>query len=212
MKICLDYLPPKTKSLLEKFAASRYVKKFYLAGGTAIALYLNHRRSDDLDFFSVEKFRTPQLISSLKRLGRFEGFESAEDTLLGVLDGIKVSFFTLPYGLLEETDQYKNLRVAGLIDLALMKILAISDRGTKRDFVDLYLLCQIVKPMDELMILFQKKFGKYDYNLHHIIKSLAYFKDAESDEMPRMYTDIQWKTVKAFFENEKYKLANKFLS
>ena len=211
MSVDLNNLPLKTRVILEKLSEAEFIKNFYLAGGTAAALFLNHRRSDDLDFFSEKEFRTPTLIKKLKKLGHFKGLKSAEDTLIGELNGIKISFFTLPYKLLERPLKYKSLRLARLIDLAAMKILAISDRGVKRDFIDLYFLCQRVKPLDELLYSFQKKFGKYDYNIYHIIKSLTYFDEAEIEEMPNMYIKINWKTVKDFFEKEKPKLAKKFL-
>ncbi len=176
-----------------------------------MALFLNHRRSDDLDFFSEKKFNSVTLIKHLKEIGKFQGIKSAEDTLLGNLDDIKISFFSLPYKLLEPPIKYKNLSIATPIDLAPMKILAISDRGTKRDFIDLYFLCQKVKTVEEFLYLFHKKFGEYDYNIYHIIKSITYFEDAEQDEMPKMYAAIEWEKVKKFFNQEKPKLAKKFL-
>lgn len=211
MNFNLNYLPVKTRNLLEKLASQKFAKNFYLAGGTAAELFLNHRRSDDLDFFSEKEFNFAILIKHLKEVGKFLGMKSAEDTLLGNLDDIKISFFSLPYKLLESPLKYKNLSIATPIDLALMKILAISDRGTKRDFIDLYFLCQKVKTLEEFMCLFQKKFGKYDYNIYHIIKSITYFEDAEQDEMPKMYAEIDWKKVKKFFSQEKPKLAKIFL-
>jgi len=211
MNIDLNYLPQKTRNLLESLSSVGFVKKFYLAGGTAVALFLNHRRSDDLDFFSEKVFNTPILIKNLKKVGEFKAVKSSENTLVGKLDEIKISFFTLPYGLLETPIRYKNLFIAKPIDLATMKILAISDRGTKRDFIDLYFLCQKIKPLDELLFFFQKKFGQYDYNIYHIIKSLTYFEEAEKDEMPKMYLNVSWKEVRRFFEQGKPKLAKKFL-
>ncbi|MFY9461705.1 MAG: nucleotidyl transferase AbiEii/AbiGii toxin family protein [Candidatus Sungiibacteriota bacterium] len=210
MNFSLENIRPNVRRLLEKLSASDYIKKFYLAGGTAVALFFHHRRSDDLDFFSAESFQETTLIKHLKKLGKFQNLKSEEDTLAGRLDGIKISFFTLPYALLEKPLQYKNLSVATPVDLALMKILAISDRGTKRDFIDLYLLCEHIKSLDELLILFQKKFGKYDFNIQHIIKSLSYFDDADKGEMPELYIDVKWGEVKRFFQNERLNLARKF--
>lgn len=211
MNLTVDNLPPRTRNLLEKISKRKFIGKFYLAGGTAAAIFFGHRRSDDLDFFSEQEFNTPMVIKNLKNIGRFEGLKTAENTLAGRLAGIKISFFTLPYKLLEKPLTYNNLSVARIDDLATMKILAISGRGTKRDFIDLYFLCQNVRPLEDFLLLFQKKFGKYDYNMYHIIKSLSYFEDAEKDEMPEMYTEIDWEKLKQFFVNEKLKLARKFL-
>jgi predicted nucleotidyltransferase component of viral defense system len=210
-KINLGNIPSKTRALLEKIAVQDFANKFYLAGGTALALFLNHRISVDLDFFSEEKFYSPSLIKNLKKLGTFRGLKSSEDTILGTLNGVKISFFALPYKLLEKPAKFQNLRIANLTDLALMKILAISDRGTKRDFIDLYFLCQNIKPLENFVYLFPKKYGKYDYNIYHIIKSLSYFGDAENDEMPKMKIEISWNSVKKFFISEKPLLAKKIL-
>lgn len=210
MIFSLDNIRPNVRALVNKLNKQVFIKEFYLAGGTAAALFFHHRRSDDLDFFSEQSFRETILIKNLKKIGKFENLKSDKDTLLGKLDGVKLSFFSLPYKLLEPPLKNNELRIARPLDLALMKILAISDRGTKRDFIDLYLLCQEVKPLDELLILFQKKFGKYDFNIQHIIKSLVYFKDAEQDEMPEMYIDIKWANVKKFFTGQKLTLAQKF--
>ena len=210
MKFSLGNIRPDVRALVQELSTRGFIKKFYLAGGTAVALFLHHRRSDDLDFFSEKNFRGTTLIGDLKKVGKFENLKSEKDTLLGKLSGIKVSFFSLPYKLLEPPVKNKNLRVAMPLDLALMKILAVSDRGTKRDFIDLYLLCKNVKPLEELLLLFQKKFGKYDFNIQHIIKSLSYFDDADKGEMPEMYIDIEWEGVKSFFSNQKLTLAKKF--
>lgn len=210
MKFSLENIRPNVRALVQELSARGFIKEFYLAGGTAAALFLHHRRSDDLDFFSEKSFRVTTVIGYLKKVGKFENLKSEKDTLLGKLDGIKVSFFSLPYKLLEPPLKSGNLRVAAPVDLALMKILAISDRGTKRDFIDLYLLCKNVKPLEELLLLFQKKFGQFDFNIQHIIKSLAYFDDADKGEMPEMYVEVTWGEVKSFFSNQKLTLAKKF--
>lgn len=210
MSFSLDNVRINVRALLGKLSPRAFMKKFYLAGGTAVALFFHHRRSDDLDFFSDKNFHEAILIKHLKKVGQFESFKSDEDTLVGELDRIKISFFTLPYALLESPLKYKNLNIAMPIDLALMKILAISDRGTKRDFIDLYFLCKMVKSLNEFLVLFQKKFGKYDFNIQHIIKSLTYFDDADKGEMPEMYIDIEWREVKSFFSHQKLSLAKKF--
>lgn len=77
-----------------------------------------------------------------------------------------------------------------LLDLALMKIMAISDRGTRRGFVDLYALCHRFKPLDELLGLLPEKYGTWKYNLAHILRSLGYFVDAEEEYMPRMFEPL----------------------
>ena len=79
-----------------------------------------------------------------------------------------------------------------------MKISAIASRGTKRDFVDLYIMA-ISEGLDTLLGHFQKKFAQTNYNLVHVLKSLVYFADAEKDPMPDMLVPLSWDDVKQFF-------------
>ena len=90
-----------------------------------------------------------------------------------------------------------------------MKLDAVSGRGTKRDFIDLYFICQKEK-LAKIFKLFEKKYQKADYNLAFIQKSLVYFIDAEKDEMPKMIKKVSWEEVKRFFEKEVLKLSKKY--
>lgn len=202
----LKILPLKTRNLLKELSQKDFIKDFYLAGGTALVLEFKHRISNDLDFFSDKEFNTIYLKNRLKKIGEWDPDIETENTLIGRLNSVKCSFFYLPYGLIGETIYLNKLRIADLNDIALMKILAISQRATKRDFIDLYILTGGFKPLPELLKLFPKKFGKFDYNFHHIIKSLIYFDEADKDKMPRTFTNIDWKTIKKFFIKEQENL------
>ncbi len=88
-----------------------------------------------------------------------------------------------------------------------MKMDAISSRGAKRDFIDLYYICRDGYALKDVFDFYDKKYGRLNSNFVHIQKSLVYFEDAESDEMPRMLKETQWKEVKTYFEREVRKLA-----
>jgi hypothetical protein len=92
--------------------------------------------------------------------------------------------------------------LADLPDLAAMKIDAISNRGIKRDFIDLYVLCKSQYTLSQVFSFYQRKYQKFSANQTHIYKSLVYFQDAEDDEMPRMQVPMVWDEVKLFFESE----------
>ena len=185
------------------------IKKFYLAGGSALALHFAHRYSFDLDFFSPAKFDSKQLRDDIQKLGKFSLDQIAEDTLLGKLNQTKISFFTYRYSLLFPPKSFSGVKIASISDIACMKLDAISVRGTKRDFIDLYFICQKEK-LTKTFKLFEKKFQKANYNLAFIQKSLVYFVDAEKDEMPKMIKRVSWKEVKIFFEEEIIKLSKKY--
>lgn len=180
------------------------IKDFYLAGGTAVALQIGHRISEDLDFFSRHEFEVDKLIIFLSEKGQFELDKKLEDTILGSFNGLRVSFFYYPYKLLEGFLQYGSINLASLIDIACMKIDSISSRGLKRDFVDLYfILRQISKNLNEILELFKKRYEGIEYNLHHIKKSLVYFENADNEPDPDMLvSDFSWNSIKDFFQSE----------
>ena len=90
-------------------------------------------------------------------------------------------------------------------DIACMKVSAVAGRGTKRDFVDLYAASERYG-LAEIMELFAKKFGEAKYSRVHVLKSLTYFEDAESDPMPDMLVPLSWGEVNKYFAREAPKL------
>ena len=178
----------------------------YLAGGTGLALHLGHRRSQDLDFMSPEPVAPDALIQKLQKLAGF-GLESqAPNTLHATIRRIKVSFLAYPYPLLFSFMIFLGVKVADPRDIACMKLSAIASRGTKRDFVDLYV---VSKQYDVSQVLewFKQKYAQVNQNVMHVLKSLAYFEDAEKDPMPDMLEPLSWGEVKRFFLAETSRLS-----
>lgn len=184
----------KTKNALEKVRAEELLQSFYLAGGTALALQLGHRKSIDLDFFSQKYPPHEQLLQALKKY-QPTIVQQSTGTLDIFINEVKISFFEYVYPLLENTIKYKELEIASPLDIACMKISAISQRGSKKDFVDLYFLLQKYT-LDELFTAFEKKYKGIKYQRLHILKSLVYFDDAESDPEPDYIKPVKWEDVK----------------
>jgi predicted nucleotidyltransferase component of viral defense system len=117
--------------------------KFYLAGGTALALRIGHRKSFDLDFFTFNNFDS-DFFANLIKLD-FKGVVQSfsEDTVNGSIKKMGISFFKYPYKLIRETDRFYNIELASLADLTAMKLSAIIKQSTKRDFFDIYELFKI---------------------------------------------------------------------
>jgi len=187
------------KSLKDVF--TKY--KAILAGGTACALHLGNRISMDLDFFTSMDFQIESVISEIRKAGHsFQIISEGEGYLVGTIDGMKVSLFTYEYPFLEKTVIYEGIRVAGVLDLASMKVIAISQRGTKRDFADLYGILQEV-PFHKIASHMVKRFGKGRINPVHIGKSLVYFSDADSHPEPEYVKgrDVSWEKIKSFFKS-----------
>lgn len=98
-------------------------------------------------------------------------------------------------------ESFREIQVADVRDIASMKISAIASRGTRRDFIDLYVVCRSYG-LDLLLDLFGRKFAQVEYNRIHVLKSLAYFEDAEKEPMPDMLSDISWQQVRNFLSRE----------
>ncbi|MFH1352067.1 MAG: nucleotidyl transferase AbiEii/AbiGii toxin family protein [bacterium] len=187
------------------------VKTAYLAGGTACALRIGHRYSFDLDFFTGKKFRTKSALRDLSKIKFFNPDRTAWGTVLGKFKSIKFSLFYYEYPLLAPSEVYRGVRIAVLKDIAAMKIAAIADRGTKRDFVDLYFMGQEGISIEKAVELYGKKYQNLSSTLPHILKSITYFDDAEKDKMPEMLKKISWVKIKKYFMDEAKKTAKKFL-
>jgi hypothetical protein len=107
---------------------------------------------------------------------------------------------------LEPFAGYAGVQIASLTDLATMKDDAITRRGTKPDFVDLYFICQRSFPLDNALELYFQKFKDYNINPVHVFKSLVYFGDAEKDDIPQMIEKVPWREVKGLFQKESQSL------
>ncbi|MBC7226299.1 MAG: nucleotidyl transferase AbiEii/AbiGii toxin family protein [Thermoflexales bacterium] len=208
----LQALPDNVQSLLKQLGRLPTVAHFYLAGGSALALHLGHRISVDLDFFTPQNdYEHELLIQELQSVGRLLVRQQRPGTLNAVLEGTQVSFFIYPYPLLDPCQDLWGVRVAGVLDLALMKLAAIGQRGRKRDFIDLYFICHRGYTLETLLARMPEKFPRVEYPSYHLLRALAYFPDAEADEMPQMLVPCRWGQVKRFFRDEVRRLMKELL-
>jgi hypothetical protein len=201
-----ESINPETKRVLEKIAKSPIASEFYLAGGTALAIQLGHRESIDLDWFSEIEFLNSKVKEELSGVGKFELTSEEEGTVHGTADDVKVSFLRYPYKLLFPLVSFFGINLADERDISAMKIDAVSSRGSKKDFIDIFFLLQKYS-LDELFDFFEKKFPDIHYNKLHVLKSLVYFETAEGEPMPKMLTEADWTKVK----NEIMAKVNEFL-
>jgi len=200
--VFIHTLTPAAWQLLQRLGQEPWLREFYLGGGSAAALHLGHRVSIDLDFFTPQEYEPDTLSRQLQRIGHLRVQQQSRGTLVGQLSGVQVSYFTYPYPLLEKTISLANVRVASLLDIALMKLIAIGQRGTKRDFVDLYFICQSGWQLADLFQRVPRKYRTVSYPSYHLLRALAYFEDADEDASPQMLVEWDWAAVKEFFEEE----------
>ncbi|MFH1902997.1 MAG: nucleotidyl transferase AbiEii/AbiGii toxin family protein [Candidatus Omnitrophota bacterium] len=211
MKLFWEVLGKEQKKLLP---ALRFLKKagFYLSGGTSLALQIKHRTSVDFDFYTPSEFDSTAVYQKFLEqkpesilLNRL-----AEDTLLLELNNTGVSLFTYPYPLIKSFVISDYLNLASLQDIAAMKMIAIIQRGTKRDFIDLYFL---IKKMGLAEILKSSKEKYRGFNEYLALQALTYFGDAEGENKKRkvkFFEDFDWEKAKKFFISEANKIKEKW--
>lgn len=207
-------LSKDAKQALGILGKSSILRSAYLAGGTALALQIGHRYSYDFDFFTQKEFDEEILLHNLtETLNKFRLERKEWRTILGYMGDLRFSLFYYSYPLLFEIHNFNGITIANIKDISAMMLAAIADRGTKRDFIDLYFIFAVKKvlKLSEALELYERKFKTLKQNKVHILKSLVYFEDAERDEMPRMIKKVRWEKVKGFFTEEGKKAAKRLL-
>ncbi len=200
----LEILPEKTRNAFLRCTEVSLFDQggWYLAGGTALALQVGHRQSVDLDFFTTTKFDEKAVSEQLSTMGQWETTSISSGTIFGEFLGAKISLIYYPF--FKNAEDLLKVGFVNIIspsDISVMKIIAISQRGKKRDFIDLYWLSQHILPVEESIKRIDEQYT-VKQNLNHILKSLVYFDDAEEDVMPQLRFDVTWKTVKDYFTKE----------
>jgi hypothetical protein len=209
-----EAVPAGIQALLADLGQMPAVQPFYLAGGTAVALRLGHRISRDLDFFSetdsVDTPRREEIVAALRAAGHSVTVQrSAFTTLVLMADAHHLSFFSYAYDLVDEMSEVQGVRVAGLLDVALMKIDALSGRGLKRDFIDLYMIAQQT-PLDKILELGRRKYPHYRDLRMNALAAMTQFDAADEDADPVLLQPIQWDEVKRFFIAEAKRLGSRW--
>lgn len=196
-----EVIPTTTETTLGALRDTHLLGHFYLAGGTGLALQFGHRLSLDLDFFSKDQFDEETFLQRVQALEGFALVAKAPYTLHVTVQETKVGFPGYAYPVLFPANLFFDVAIADPRDIACMKVSAIASRGTKRDFVDLY-VCAEHYGLKEILRLFDQKYAQVHYSKIHILKSLTFFADAEKDPMPHMLVTLNWDKVKQFFLRE----------
>lgn len=201
-----ETLPRKTKKALDFLSKEEWFSQsnWYLAGGTALALQAGHRKSIDLDFFTEDRnFENEELLGKFSKIDDWEVEMNRKNTIYAKLFGAKISFIAYPFFIPKQQPlRHGTIRVLNQIDIGVMKITAISQRGRKRDFFDLYWCAHNVEPLENIIKRLKAQYPAIAHDYHHILKSMVYFEDAESDPEPEIYFSADWKKVKKFFTKE----------
>ncbi len=178
---------------------------FDLAGGTALSLQLGLRVSYDFNFFSPDDFNRGHLLARLREaFPRLEPLQLVHGTCDVLIDGVQVSFLHDPYPRISpavtDPEGMPGLRLAGIDDIAAMKLSAIGGLASRKDFYDLYQIfqrCARFTP-EHLLRCVHRKFGDA-FDATYMLMSLTYFDDAEDEILPKCLVPADWQEIKRFF-------------
>jgi predicted nucleotidyltransferase component of viral defense system len=190
-----DTLEKKTLELLKKLQTVEVLRNTRLVGGTALALQIGHRISVDLDIFGdIPSFSTNQLIEELTSNNIKSRLDYASKNINQfTINNVKVDIVNYPYAWLEPVREEEGIKLADLKDITAMKLEAVTNRGSRRDFVDIYFLLKHFK-LDQQIKLYMQKYP--DGSSFNVLRSLTYFDDAETSPMPKMLIDVDWEQIK----------------
>jgi hypothetical protein len=161
---------------------SSFKREYYLVGGTAIALYLGHRRSIDFDLFKYSTINHKRNLDKIIRSKLpFTVTRRVEEQMNLIVNEVKVTFFQYPYEIKVETLFEKQIKLPPLLDLAAMKSYTLGRRAKWKDYVDLYFLLKYHFSIDEISQRAKEIFG--DLFSDKLFRSqLAYFDDIDYTE------------------------------
>lgn len=196
---------PNTLGLLIELMQKPYLQGFNLVGGTSLSLQIGHRISVDLDMFTTEPFDTNELKSNLEDdFPVFQVILESQNTLITTINDIKVDFIRFKYGFAYPIRFEDQIRLANIKDIAAMKLDAITGRGKKKDFFDLFFLLERFS-LSELLSLYQEKYRHS--TIFHVVKSISYFEEAEAEPDPIVIDkNVSWLKVKKFLKDQVNKL------
>ena len=192
----LDAIDPKTLDLLRRLQELPELAQTRLVGGTALALQLGHRVSVDLDMFGNWNY-TDDLLARFSSVGQAEKVSGTPDGKMSFfyIDGVKVDCVAYDmYEWLEPPVEDAGVRIAGIKDIAAMKVNAITNRGTRKDFVDMARLLDEFS-LEDIFAWYRMKYPQANPGL--AMRSMSYFVDAETMPMPRMLIEFDWEEATA---------------
>lgn len=208
----LDSLATASRGLLAALAGRPWAADFYLAGSSALALYLAHRPVVGLDLMSgTARLLSPErrdLLADLLALDPSFVVETARDGYLSARSGadVPLRLYHYPYPLADPPGEAAGFAVASPIDLGLMKVAAIISRGTRRDYLDLHLLCRRL-PLEDLLARAGDKFAHVrDFPLQ-ALKGLADLGQAPDEPLPAIAGEVGWAEVERWVREEVRRVA-----
>ncbi len=208
----LDFVTDNTKSVLEELSKEKFIDKYTLVGGTALSVQLEHRLSEDLDFITDSDFLDSNSIKIfIDKIfkGRYKLIKQDDDHQLDfIINEVKVTFFTtgsvlIPFEVKRYSQKFNNLNIATVEIISILKLSALVQRNTMRDYYDLFYIAKNVIPLKNI-------FNKSKELLSNIAditytETILYVDDLKEDKisdhlMPKEI--VSKEEIAEFFTNE----------
>ena len=192
----------QTLELIKSLQGKNYLKDFHLVGGTALAIYLGHRKSVDIDLFSNFNFDTSVILEAVQQDYSFQILNISPNTIKGIIDNVSVDIIAHRYPYLKLPVVTEGIRLLSMDDQIAMKLNAICTSGQRsKDFIDVFYALNRYD-ISDMIGFYQKKYAQEGDS--HVIKSLIYFDDTDLSDWPLILKNknLQWKDVKTKIEKE----------
>ncbi len=189
----LETISSSTLQLIKDLQALPILSEMRLVGGTALALQIGHRKSIDIDLFGTTNCDSMELTDALNNIGEIQIIKNSTNINIYQINGVKVDIVNYRYNWLCPTITTEGINLAGIKDIAAMKIAAIIGRGSKKDFIDLAHILGHYN-LNDILKFYESKYP--DGSTFLALKSLSYFNDAENDPMPYMFSNLDWDMCK----------------
>jgi predicted nucleotidyltransferase component of viral defense system len=190
--------------LLEEMSGEKTFEPFMLAGGTALALQIGHRRSDDLDFFTDKEFNKFEILEYFERHYRnhYRIFHIEDDVIQLSVGDLKIDLIKAMNRMLDEAVLEGTIRLFGKKDIAAMKMLAICRRKEAKDFIDLgYLLKDF--SLKEMLDFYKEKYGVTDaMNVKKALAECGTINPYQWEQVRMVRNDIFISDLREIFKKE----------
>jgi predicted nucleotidyltransferase component of viral defense system len=213
-------LTPTQIAMLEALGREPFFKSnFYLTGGTALAgFYLEHRYSEDLDFFSINEVDTLPIVSFFQTNKNKLGIKNIDTQtsmnrnlfFLDIGDEVlKTEFTYFPFTQIEKGPEQFGLQIDSVKDIATNKLFTIYQRSKARDYIDLYCICQKYSWGIEQLSAWARL--KFDWHIDPVQLANQFVKAKTAQDYPRMIAKVNEADWQNFFQVEALKLKPKIL-
>nr|WP_129732212.1 nucleotidyl transferase AbiEii/AbiGii toxin family protein [Parabacteroides goldsteinii] len=196
-------IDPATLELLKNLQAIPEFEQLRLVGGTSLALQIGHRKSVDIDLFGQINLEPDELLDVIRPLGNIMTFKNSQNIHVFTINDVKVDIVNYSYPWLTQGMNIDNLLLANQRDICAMKLAAVTGRGTRKDFIDIYFLLRSFT-LKEMLNYYIQKYA--DGSPFMVMKSLTYFEDAEDEPEPYMFESVSWDSIKTEIRDQASRL------